>query len=98
MNAHVRTSSAIVGFEGEMGVYFLAERTDDCGLVELIVLQELQRLPVECDVDLADGIVQRRLGVALCYSCFQPGVEEAKAVTAFYLYEWSGIMMAEREN
>jgi hypothetical protein len=68
-----------------MGIELLAECSDDCRLVELIVLQELQRLSVESDVDLADCVVQGGLGVPLGYTGLEPWVEEAEAVTTLHL-------------
>jgi hypothetical protein len=80
-----RTSRALVRLEGEMGIELLTESSDDCRLIELIVLQELQRLSVESDVDLADGIVKGWLNVPLGYTGFEPWMEEAEAVTALHL-------------
>jgi hypothetical protein len=73
-----------------MGVELLAESSNDSWLVELIVLQELQRLSVEGDVDLADGVVQRWLDVPLGYTGFEPWVEEAEAITALHLETETG--------
>lgn len=72
-----------------MGVQLLAECTYDGWLVKLIVLKELEGLSVEGDVDLADGVVKGGLNVALSHTRFQPGVEQAEAISALNLTECS---------
>lgn len=68
-----------------MGIKLLTESADDRGLVELIVLQELERFAVEGDVDLADGVVGGGLGVSLCDASLEPGVQQPEAITALDL-------------
>mmetsp|Transcript_32990 Transcript_32990/g.72639 ORF Transcript_32990/g.72639 Transcript_32990/m.72639 type:complete len:441 (-) Transcript_32990:1736-3058(-) len=75
----------LVGHEGQLRVQLLAEGPDHLGVIELVVGQELQRVAVQRDVDLADGVVRGDLRVALGDACLEPGVEQPEAVAALGL-------------
>ena len=71
-----------VGEVGEVGVELLAELTNDGGLVELILEEELLRLLVDGNVDLTDGVVELRGLVALGEAGLEPELEHTESVSA----------------
>lgn len=73
--------------ERQVWVQFLAKLPYYLRIVKLIVQQKLLWVFVEANIQFTNCVVCCRLGVPLCNTRFQPGLEQAQAVALFYFLD-----------